>query len=153
MIGKYEKIERERRWLVDELPEDLALSEPAHIEDLYLPETMMRVRRMDRSHRIDFKLTKKRALPDSGEFALSTIYLSEGEYNLFNSLPGRRISKERSYFEHAGHGCAVDTFPDGKQIVEVEFFDTETMVDFDAPDYFGHEVTNEPGFTGFELAN
>jgi CYTH domain-containing protein len=153
MIGKYEKIERERRWLLEAVPEALELNGPAHISDLYLPETMIRVRRMVRSHRTEFKLTKKRPMAESGEFALTTIYLSEHEYELFDAMPGRRICKERYYFDHAGENCAVDMFPDGRKIVEVEFASGEALVSFNPPAFFGREVTNQPGFTGFELAS
>lgn len=153
MIAKYEKIERERRWLVAALPEHLALSSPAEIEDLYLADTLIRVRKMARVNRTEYKLTKKRALPETGEHALTTIYLSEVEYRLFDSLPGRRIQKTRHYFEYASHGCAIDEFPNGQRIIEVEFISTEDLDAFEPPAFFGQEVTSEPGFTGYELAS
>lgn len=75
---------------------------------------------------------------------------------LWSLSRGRRIEKTRHEVALGGGLTAeVDTFEGdlaGLVLVEVEFPDRATADAFDAPDWFGREVTGEPGWSNAELA-
>jgi hypothetical protein len=84
--GKYALIERERRFLLHELPPPLARnSEHIQIWDNYLEDTRLRLRkiRVPQTNEYRLKLTQKEPLTP-GDFSrchLTNIYLSAREYN------------------------------------------------------------------------
>ena len=91
-LGKYARLERERRFVLAGLPPGLARDAPhLAIEDRYLLHTRFRLRRMVNSvsGAIADKLTQK-YVPTAGMFARTVItntYLSVQEYALSGTCP------------------------------------------------------------------
>lgn len=155
--SKYALIERERRFLVSELPQVDAWATRS-ITDLYVDGTRIRLRRsegvVDGRPEILRKLTQK--LPERTEVIghcgyITTMYLDEAEYRALSFLSGRVLSKQRLSFPPMG----VDVFDGplaGLIIAEAEFLDDETMTAFEPPAWCGHEITDHPSLTGANLA-
>src|SRR5690242_16189772 len=83
--GKYARVERERRYLLRELPDGLKLSDPhKQITDNYLTGTRLRLRkvRVPETNEWTLKLTQKQtpAPPDFSRTLITNIYLSPYEY-------------------------------------------------------------------------
>lgn len=153
---KYAQIERERRWLCNEVPW-LWVIGSSSISDLYVSETQLRVRTV-RDLSTDeavFKLTRKGDLAPSKRL-ITTIYLANEEHELLSQLPGRRLRKIR----HAvrcpdGTTASVDVFSGALQhlvMAEWEFETDEAMEAYQPPSFVGPEVTIDPRYTGGHLA-
>ena len=155
--SKYAQIERERRFLVRNLPSDQPSARRA-ITDLYVEGTRVRLRRsvglVDGQGEVLQKLTQK--IPDAAPVGgrrgtLTTMYLSDAEYECMARLPGRRLTKHRLSFPPLG----VDIFDgplEGLVIAEAEFSDDGEMLRFVAPSWCDVEITEHLGFTGGSLA-
>ncbi len=155
--SKYALIERERRFLVRDLPSDEPWARKA-ITDLYVEGTRVRLRRsvgvVDGQNEVLQKLTQK--VPDSNPVGgrrgtITTMYLSDAEYERMAKLPGRRLTKHRLSFPPMG----VDVFDGplrGLVIAEAEFSDDDEMLQFVAPSWCEVEITEHFGFTGGNLA-
>jgi CYTH domain-containing protein len=155
--SKYAQIERERRFLVRDLPRDEPSARRA-ITDLYVEGTRVRLRRsvgvVDGQDEVLQKLTQK--IPDSVPVggrrgSITTMYLSDPEYERMAKLPGRRLTKHRLSFPPMG----VDVFHEpleGLMIAEAEFSDDDEMLKFVAPSWCEEEITEHFGFTGGNLA-
>ncbi len=155
--SKYALAERERRFLVSELPRH----EPSAtrlITDLYLAGTRIRLRLstgvVDGQPETLRKLTQKLPAPNGvvGHCGtITTMYLDEAEYAALSGLSGHWLSKQR--FSSAPMG--VDVFDGplmGLIIAEAEFHDDEAMTAFAPPLWCGLEVTDHPILTGASLA-
>jgi CYTH domain-containing protein len=151
--GRYARPERERRFLVDQLPP--GLEDERLIEDLYLDGLSLRLRRVSHDGRTTFKLTQKVRSSPSDPFAVSTttVYLSEHEHDGLRHLPGARLVKRRRLRNEDGHVFAVDEFRghlDGLLLAEVEVHDLDTPLTL--PSWAGREVTHDDRFSGGALA-
>jgi CYTH domain-containing protein len=151
---QYAKPERERRFLLREVP-DGEITKSVAITDRYFSGTRVRLRQMSEKTgdtiRTCYKLTQKIPAPDGGPGLLSTLYLSEEEFVLFSGLPGRLLSKTRYSIPPFG----VDVFAPplaGLILAECEFNDDVTMSSFVPPDWIVAEVTCDSRFTGGQLA-
>lgn len=157
--GKYARIERERRFLLGELPEGLTrASHHVQITDNYITNTRLRLRRMrvpETRERI-WKLTQKFA-PAPADFShtvITNIYLSPAEYEVLSVFEGNELRKNRYPFEYAGRALAIDVFLGalwGLILAEAEFETDEEMRDFELPAFALAEVTNDEMFTGAGL--
>lgn len=152
--GKYARIERERRFLVDAVP----LIEPTadtRITDLYLAGTTLRLRlSVAADGAILRKLTQKVAAPEGSppgvQGWITNTYLSEAEYDLFAALPGRWLRKRRLSIGEMG----VDVFEDnlsGLILAEAEFTNDVGLHAFIPPTWCGLEVTTDPAYRGGTL--
>ncbi len=155
--SKYALVERERRFLVAELPE----TEPSarrSITDLYVDRTRLRLRlveevvdgRVEVARKLTQKVPQRNGVVGHRGF-ITTMYLDEDEYRVFGELPGCWLSKQRLTIEQMG----VDVFAsplEGLMIGEAEFVDEATMKAFVPPPWCGSEVTDHPGFDGANLA-
>lgn len=147
--GKYGHYERERRWLVEALP-DVPPLRVYDITDCYLENSRLRLRHMQ-GHGIadEMKLTKKGELSADTRI-ITTIYLDQAEFALLSNLPGRQIIKRRHYFEGSPE-IAVDVFQGnntGLIMAEVEFTSTKRLKSYRPPNWVGQEVTDEKTFSG-----
>ena len=158
---KYERVERERRFLLRELPPGLKTSDPhAQITDNYITNTRLRLRksRWPATNEWTLKLTQKYA-PDSADFSralITSIYLTEGEYEVFSVFEGNELRKNRYPYEHEGRTFVVDLFLGallGLILAETSFETDEEMERFTQPPFAFMEVTNDPLFTGGSLVN
>lgn len=145
--------EIERKFLVAELPEQLGPGE--QLRQGYLAE--------DGAVTLRVRLTAERALltVKAGSGLVRTevevpIDAAEAE-QLWPHTEGRRIEKRRHRIELGPGGpvAELDVYAgvlDGLATVEVEFADRSAADAFDAPPWFGVEVTGVPGWSNAELA-
>lgn len=157
---RYARVERERRFLLRELPPGLELAHPhTQIFDNYVTETRLRLRKVRVPERREWtwKLTQKFA-PDPENLSrtlITNIYLSQYEYELLSVFEGNEIRKNRYPYEHEGRRYSVDVFLGvlhGLLLAETEFETDDEMRAFHPPAFAALEVTDDELFTGARLA-
>jgi len=158
--SKYALVERERRFLLRELPEGLTqASEHVQIWDNYITNTRLRLRkiRLPQTRQWIAKLTQKYA-PAPDDFSRTIItntYLSATEYEVLSIFEGNEIRKNRYGYEQAGRKFSIDVFLGalrGLILCETSFETDEEMFNFELPSFAVMEVTNDLMFTGARLA-
>src|SRR6187402_3648159 len=113
--SKYARVERERRYLLRDLPEGVTRADPhLQITDNYITGTRLRLRKVrePRSNKWTVKLTQKFA-PDPRDFSrtiITNIYLSALEVEALGISDANEIRKNRYYFEFEGRKWTVDMF-------------------------------------------
>jgi CYTH domain-containing protein len=152
MQSKYARIEIERRFLLEGVPEAAEVLAINEIGDRYLDGTRLRLRRMARvGGPTQLKLTQKLPDPDGArQGALTTIYLSEAEHAAFAQLPAATLSKSRLSIAPYG----VDVFHgelEGLYLAEAEFATMEDALALVPAAFCRAEVTADQRFTGGEL--
>jgi CYTH domain-containing protein len=159
--SKYALIERERRFLLNELPFGLTrASEHVQIWDNYLTNTRMRLRkiRLLPAGKYVAKLTQKYA-PDPADFSRTVItntHLSAEEYEVLSIFEGNEIRKNRYPYEFEGRKYSIDVFVGplwGLILAETGFATDAEMDAFTAPEFAALEVTNDVMFTGGKLVD
>ena len=159
--SKYARVERERRFLLRELPEPLTrASEHVQIWDNYITGTRLRLRkiRVPQTRKWKLKLTQKfaPAPPDFSRTIITNTYLSAGEYQVFSIFEANEIRKNRYPFEYEGCKYSIDVFLGGLWgliLAETEFETDEELDGFTPPPFAVRDVTNEELFTGGSLVN
>jgi CYTH domain-containing protein len=155
-FGKYAHPEVERKFLVATIPPGSLFL--ADITDHYIPDTTLRLRRMQTEHEVIFKFAQKlRVHPHETRTILHTnLYLSEAEYAfLVSTLPAHRLDKRRFRFHEATIPMAVDQFQgplEGLVMAEVDFGPDGDPSSFARPSFALVEVTDDERFTGARLA-
>ena len=158
---KYERIERERRYLLRELPAGLKASDPhAQITDNYLTNTRLRLRksRWPATNEWTLKLTQKYT-PDPPDFSrthITSIYLSEEEYEVLSVFEGNELRKNRYPYEHEGRTYSIDVFLGalfGLMLAETDFETDEEMRAFPQPSFAFLDVIDDEMFTGGRLVH
>jgi adenylate cyclase len=144
-------IERERRFLVESLPEPL--TEPSRIEQAYVSTgpASVRVRRIDDKHILTVKTGSGR-----NRHEIERDLTQEEFEAIWAAATELRISKRRHRVD-LGDGLTAeldlyDGSLEGHQLVEVEFDDDDAADDFEPPDWFGREVTDDNRYTNSSLA-
>lgn len=145
-------IERERRFLVESLPDPLP--EGTRIVQGYLvtgPPFSLRVRQRDERHTMTIKIghglrrTEIERELSGSEFAA-----------LWDLATGSRIDKHRHLVPlDDGHVAELDVYGGelaGHHLVEVEFDDDAAAAAFEPPGWFGPEVTHDGRYTNAALA-
>ena len=133
--------EIERKYLVKQVPENLA-SYPFHeIEQGYLcTEPVVRIRRQDEEYYLTYK---SKGLMIREEYNLP---LTKNAYfHLREKIDGRLISKRRYLIPLDPYTIELDVFHSPKDdliLAEVEFPSEEDALTFTPPDWFGEDVTN-----------
>jgi len=156
---KYERIERERRFLLRELPPNLKVNDRhAQITDNYLTNTRLRLRkvRWPQTNEWTLKLTQKHtpAPPDFSRTLITSIYLNEIEYETLSVFEANEIRKNRYPYEHDGRKYSVDVFLGalhGLILAETDFDTDEEMDAFPPPPFASLDVTHDELFTGGRL--
>jgi CYTH domain-containing protein len=151
--GAYARLEREQRWLLSGLPDDVV--DPVDIQDRYLTGSTLRLRRMRSGTGTVYKLGQKvRAAPDSPErVSLTNMYLSEHEFELLGQLGGASLHKKRWQWPTGHHLLSVDVFEDnldGLILGEVELREDDPLLP--ALGLAVVDVTDEDQFSGGCLA-
>jgi adenylate cyclase len=144
-------IERERRFLVESLPEPLP--EPNRIDQAYVSTrpASVRVRRQDDQHILTIKTGSGRNRVEIERD------LSQEEFQaIWEAATELRIAKRRHRVD-LGDGLTAeldlyDGALEGHRLVEVEFDDDEAADEFQPPDWFGREVTDDNRYTNSSLA-
>ena len=156
---KYQRVERERRYLLRGLPHGLALTDPHfQITDNYITGTRLRLRkaRWVQTNEWTLKLTQKHtpAPPDFSRTLITTIYLDEAEYEVLSVFEANELRKNRYPFEHKGRAYSVDVFLGdlrGLILAETDFDVDEEMDAFPPPSFAFADVTRDVLFTGGSL--
>ena len=153
-LPKYAHWVAERRFLVDSrnLPE-LKPTDARLIEDLYIDGGRLRLRKttMPGGAEPEFKLAKKYAAENPMIGPMTNLYLNAEEYQALSILPGARLRKRR----HKVGAFVVDVFEGGLKglvLAECEATNRMAAMAFDVPAWCVREVTTEPEFTGWRLA-
>lgn len=132
--------EIERKYLVRTLPDHLE-GYPCHkIEQAYLcTEPVVRIRRQDDEYYLTYK---SRGLMIREEYNLP---LTEEAYaHLKEKMDGLLIRKRRYLIPLENYTAELDIFDSPQQglmLVEVEFPSAQAALSFEAPDWFGEDVT------------
>jgi len=159
--GKYARVERERKFLLDRLPAELTPASPhVQITDNYLTGTRLRLRKIrdPQTNKWTLKFTQKFA-PNPQDFSrtmITNVYLNAREYDTLAVFEANEIRKNRYKFEHEGHLYGVDLFLGdllGLILAEISFETDEELEQFAMPSFAFVEVTNSEMFTGAKLVD
>jgi len=157
--SKYARVERERRYLLQDLPEGLTrASSHVQITDNYLTGTRLRLRKVrdPQTNKWTVKLTQKFAA-DARDFSrtiITNIYLNALEAETLAVFAANEIRKNRYPFEFAGRKFSVDMFLGdlfGLVLAEVSFETDEELDNFPRPPFALADVTGSELFTGGRL--
>jgi len=157
--SKYARVERERRYLLQDLPEGLTRADPhLQITDNYITGTRLRLRKVrePRTNKWTVKFTQKFA-PNPKDLSRTTItntYLNALEAETLSVFNSNEIRKNRYRFEFAGRTFAVDMFLGdlfGLVLAEVSFETDRELESFPQPLFALADVTNDPIFAGGNL--
>jgi CYTH domain-containing protein len=158
--SKYAQVERERRYLLRDLPEGLTRADPhLQITDNYMTGSRLRLRKVrePRTNKWTVKFTQKFA-PNPEDFSRTIItntYLNALEAEVLSTVfNSNEIRKNRYPFEFEGRKFSVDMFLGdlfGLVLAEVSFETDEDLDQFPKPPFALADVTNEELFTGGRL--
>lgn len=157
--SRYARVERERRYLLQDLPEGLTRADPhLQITDNYITGTRLRLRKVrePRTNKWTVKFTQKFA-PDPEDLSRTVItntYLNALEAETLSVFNSNEIRKNRYRFEFAGREFGIDMFLGdlfGLVLAEVSFETDEELAGFPKPPFAIAEITNDPVFAGGSL--
>jgi len=149
---KYGRVERERRFLLDEFPNSVNAVRVRRISDRYIDDTILRLREQSEDGGpAMFKLTQKVPSRASGaqQGLITTIYLTGDEFCVFAQLSAKKLSKTRYSVPPFG----IDVFEgelEGLLLAEAEF-DSAAEADALTPPFCFQEVSADARFTGGRL--
>lgn len=149
-------LEIERTYLVKNLPADLGSFEKKEIKQGWFSDlpSPLRIRQTDDR----FELTKKlvKAAGDFSTYEENNLPIKLEEFERLWPHVVRSLVKTRYLVPLAdGLKAELDVFHgklEGLAFVEVEFTSREQMTDFEAPGWFGNDVTNEEFSANWFLA-
>jgi CYTH domain-containing protein len=159
--SKYARIERERRYLLQDLPEGLSRAAPhLQITDNYITGTHLRIRKVrdPKTNKWTVKFTQKFA-PDPKDFlrtVITNIYLNATEADVLSVFDANEIRKNRYKFEFEGRQFSIDMFLGdlfGLVLAEISFDTDEELKSFSKPPWALADVTNVELFTGGRLCD
>jgi CYTH domain-containing protein len=158
--SKYSRIERERRYLLQDLPPGLTRTDRhVQITDNYITGTRLRVRktRNPRTNKWTVKFTQKFA-PNPNDLSRTVItntYLNALEAETLSVFDANEIRKNRYPFEFEGKQFGIDMFLGdllGLVLAEVGFDSDEELRSYPQPPFALADVTNNIVFTGGHLS-
>ena len=158
--SKYAQVERERRYLLRDLPEGMTRADPhLQITDNYMTASHLRLRKVrePRSNKWTVKFTQKFAPnpEDLSRTIITNTYLNALEAEVLSTVfNSNEIRKNRYPFEFEGRKFSVDMFLGdlfGLVLAEVSFETDEELDQFPKPPFALADVTNEELFTGGRL--
>jgi CYTH domain-containing protein len=161
--SRYARIERERRFLVERLPEAVDPASYERLDDLYVQGTHLRLRRVSRpdGQVIVVKLGQKIVHPDAPHDPrcrqMTTIYLPPDEAAVLAALPGLRTTKRRYRLAEQGRTFCLDVWESpetarGTILAEVEAPSIAELERVRLPSWAAREVTDDPAYTAITLA-
>lgn len=157
--SKYARVERERRYLLPDLPEGLTRADPhLQITDNYITGTRLRLRKVrePRTNKWTVKFTQKFAPnpDDLSRTIITNTYLNALEAETLSVFNSNEIRKNRYYFEFEGRRFSVDMFLGdlfGLVLAEAVFDTDEEMEGVAKPAFALADVTDDLVFTGGRL--
>ena len=158
--SKYARVERERRYLLKDLPEGLTRADHhLQITDNYITGTRLRIRKVrdPKTNKWVVKFTQKFApnRDDLSRTIITNIYLSAIEAETLSIFNANEIRKNRYKFESEGRTFSIDMFLGdlfGLVLAETGFESDEEMDNFPVPSFALADVTNDELFTGGRLS-
>lgn len=158
--SKYAHIERERRYLLADLPEGMTRADHhLQITDNYITGTRMRVRKVrdPQTNKWVVKFTQKFA-PSPGDLSrtvITNLYLNATEAETLSIFAANEIRKNRYYYEFEDRRFSVDMFIGdlfGLVLAETSFETDEELDRFGKPSFAIADVTNNEMFSGGKLS-
>jgi len=158
--SKYARVERERRYLLQDLPVGMSRADPhVQITDNYITGTRLRLRKVrdPKTNKWTVKFTQKFA-PDANDLSRTIItntYLNALEAETLAMFDANEIRKNRYPFEYQGRRFSIDMFLGdlfGLVLAEVSFETDEDLESFPQPPFAIADVTNHELFTGGKLS-
>lgn len=158
--SKYARIERERRYLLADLPEGLTRASPHfQITDNYITGTRLRLRKLrePQTNKWTVKFTQKFA-PNPADLSRTIItntYLNAAEAEVFSVFEANEIRKNRYPFEFDGRNFSIDMFLGdlfGLVLAETSFESDKELDEVPLPPFAIEDVTNSDLFTGGKLS-
>jgi len=159
--SKYARVERERRFLLNDLPEGLARTDPhLQITDSYITGTRLRIRKVrdPKTNKWTVKFTQKFA-PDPSDLSRTIItntYLTALEAETLSVFEANEVRKNRYYFDFEGRRFSIDLFLGdllGLILAETSFETDAEMAEFQTPSFALADVTNNEIFTGGRICH
>jgi CYTH domain-containing protein len=158
--SKYARIERERRYLLQDLPEGLTRADHhLQITDNYLTGTRLRIRKVrdPKTNKWIVKFTQKFAPnpEDQSRTLITNIYLNALEAETLAVFEVNEIRKNRYRFEFEGRHFCIDMFLGdlfGLVLAETNFETDEELDSFPKPPFALADVTNHELFSGGRLS-
>lgn len=158
--SKYARVERERRYLLQDLPEGLTRADlHVQITDNYITGTRLRLRKVrdPKTNKWTLKFTQKFApnAEDLSRTIITNTYLNPAEYEALSVFEANEIRKNRYPFEWQGHKCSADMFLGdlfGLVLAEISFKTDEELNSFPMPPFAIADVTNNEIFSGGKLS-
>ena len=157
--SKYALVERERRYLLQDLPEGLTRADHhLQITDNYITGSRLRIRKVrdPRTNKWTVKFTQKFA-PDPADLSrtfITNTYLNAMEAEVLSMFNANEIRKNRYSFEHEGRKFSVDMFLGdlfGLVLAEVSFDSDAELDAYPIPPFALADVTNNKLFSGGKL--
>ena len=157
--SKYSRLERERRYLLQDLPDGLSRADHhLQITDNYITGTRLRIRKVrdPATNKWTVKFTQKFA-PDTKDFSRTIItntYLNALEAETLGVFAANEIRKNRYRYEFDGRVFSIDMFLGdlfGLVLAETDFESDDELDRFKPPPFVIAEVTNSEIFTGGKL--
>lgn len=149
---KYAVVERERRFLIANLPE--GVSSTKHILDRYVTGTRLRLREVrEPDGSVIRKLGHKvRLTAGPAEVACTNFYVNDEEWAVLIALPAQLLQKKRHMVHRDGLLVAIDEHMDGTLIAEID--DRDQPSEF-IPDWLDvvDDVSDDESWTGVSLAD
>ena len=159
--SKYARIERERRYLLQDLPEGLSRADHhLQITDNYITGTRLRLRKVrdPQTNKWIVKFTQKFP-PNPADLSrtfITNTYLNHHEADALSVFEANEIRKNRYYFDWEDHRFSVDMFLGdlfGLVLAEVGFETDDELDNFRMPPFAVADVTNHELFTGGRLCH
>jgi CYTH domain-containing protein len=158
--SKYARIERERRYLLQDLPEGLTRADHhLQITDNYITGTRLRIRKVrdPKTNKWIVKFTQKFAPnpEDLSRTIITNTYLNAIEAETLAVFEANEIRKNRYRFEFEGRQFSIDMFLGdlfGLVLAEVSFETDEDLDSFPKPPFALADVTNNEIFSGGRLS-
>ena len=149
-------IERERTFLIKDMPGDLDEFVSKEMVDMYIPVAEEHPCTRIRKNGDAYEFTKKHPINGNASQQLeSTVRLTSPEYESLKDVPAKRISKTRYFYAQDGFNYEIDVFDgdlEGLVLVDIEFEDDESQMNFVQPEWCLVEVTHESFIAGGMLA-
>jgi CYTH domain-containing protein len=157
--SKYARIERERRYLLRDLPEGLTRADHhLQITDNYITGSRLRIRKIrdPRTNKWIVKFTQKFAVDptDLSRTFITNTYLNAVEAETLSVFNSNEIRKNRYYFDYEGRKFSVDMFLGdlfGLVLAEVSFDTDAELATYPKPPFAIADVTNNELFSGGKL--
>jgi CYTH domain-containing protein len=158
--SKYARVERERRYLLKDLPEGLTRADHhLQITDNYITGTRLRIRKVrdPKTNKWIVKFTQKFAPnpDDLSRTIITNTYLSAIEAETLSMFDANEIRKNRYKFEFEARTFSIDMFLGdlfGLVLAETGFDSDDELDKFAVPMFAVADVTNNELFTGGRLS-